>query len=160
VIELTISLENAEAVRASLSAVSAKVIPTMMRTARRAIWRGPVPKTIQRVARDSGIGSAIWGRDQSGLEKQGLVKQGRLVLGTTEGETSLVLRGIPALLEDGGKIKEHTIRNGFGRKGKRMRHPGMQLRPHGFGKSSLDQGMAQLQADVDAAITEMVRRNG
>ena len=160
VITLNIKIEGWDRIRESLGAVRARVVPTMIKTARRGVWLHVVPQTRNAVAQESGIGRTIWGRDQSGLEKQGLVKQGKLLIDPTWGRTSLILRGIPGLLEDGGTIKPHTIRNGFGHRGRRIPHPGMTLRPHGFGKDSMDKGLDPIQREVDEAIGEMLRRNG
>lgn len=157
---ITLSVEGLDRLKASLGSVRSRVIPTMIKTARRAVWRYVVPPTMDKIAAESGIGRRIWGRDPSGLTSQGLVKQGKLVIGTVAGTTTLLLRGIPALLERGGQIKPHTIRNGFGRVGKKMPHPGMTLRAHGFGQRSLDEGESQISADVDAAMGEMLRRHG
>lgn len=159
-INITLTVQGLDRLKASLGAVRSRVIPTMTKTARRGVWLYVVPPTKEKVASDSGIGRRIWGQDPSGLTTQGLVKQGRLVLGSQYGTTTLLLRGIPALLERGGQIKPHTIRNGFGRKGKRMQHPGMTLRAHGFGQAALDQGESRISADVDVAIGEMLRRHG
>ncbi len=159
-ITLSLTIEGWDKIRESLGAVRARVIPTMIKTARRGVWLHVVPQTRNAVAQESGIGRTIWGRDQSGLEKQGLVKQGKLVIGSQYGVTSLILRGIPALLEDGGTIKPHTLRNAFGHPGRRIPHPGMTLRAHGFGKDSMDKGLDQIQREVDEAVGEMLRRAG
>jgi hypothetical protein len=169
VITLKITIEGWDRIRESLGTVRGRVIPTMIKTARRGVWLHVVPQTRNAIAQQSGIGRTIWGRDQSGLEKQGLVKQGKLLIDPQWGRTSLLLRGIPALLEDGGRIKPHIINNPFGRKGVMynrryisggMRHPGMTLRAHGFGRDSMDKGMDPIQREVDEAIGEMLRRNG
>jgi len=159
-LNITLTVEGLDRLRSSLGSVRSRVIPTMIRTARRAVWRYVVPPTKEKIAAESGIGRRIWGENPSGLTTQGLVVQGKLVIGTAAGTTTLKMRGIPALLERGGQIKPHTIRNGFGRTGKKMPHPGMTLRAHGFGQAALDQGEGQISADVDAAVGEMLRRHG
>jgi len=162
VITLTMSVQYWDRVKDSLSTVRTRIVPTMVKTARRGVWLYVVPPTRNTIAFESGIGRSIWGRDQSGLEKQGLVKQGKLLLdaGSHWGRTSLLLRGIPALLEDGGRIKPHTLKNAFGHKGRRIPHPGMTLRAYGFGKRAMDRGLGAIQMDVDVALGEMLRRNG
>ena len=160
VITITMSVENAARVSKSLTDTQAAIIPTMAKTARRGVWLYVVPRTRSRIAQESGIGQAIWGRDQSGMEKQGLVKQGKLVIGQREGFTTLLLRGIPGLLENGGQIKPHTIRNGFGHRGRRISHPGMTLRPHHFGRDTLDAGVGKIGIDINTALAEMLRRRG
>ena len=159
-LNITLTVEGADRLAASLGAVQVRVVPTMIKTARRGVWLYAVPATKEGVARESGIGRRIWGVNPSGLTDQGLVKQGKLVIGKHEGITTLLLRGIPALLERGGQIKAHTIRNAFGRKGKRMPHPGMALRAHNFGQRALDRGEARITRDVDVAIGEMLKRHG
>jgi hypothetical protein len=161
VLSVSVTIEGWDQIRESLGAARVRVLPTMLATMRRGLWLHAIPQTKDAVAYQSGIGNAIWGRDQSGLGKQGLVSHGKLIyLGEGKGETALKLRGIPALLEDGGRVREHVIRNGFGRKGKPMRHPGMTLRAHRFGQDAVEKGLAEIQTEVDQAICEMLRRRG
>jgi len=162
-ISIGLSLENADRVSKSLGQVERAIIPTMVKTANRGIWLYVVHKVRTRIAQESGIGQAIWGRDVSGMEKQGLVRTGRLLIGEggiTWGQASLVQRGIPALLESGGQIKPHTLRNAFGHRGRRIPHPGMRLRPHHIGRSVFADAEGRIQNDIDAAIAEMLRRRG
>ena len=163
VITIGLSLENVDRVSKSLGQVEHAIIPTMTKTANRGIWQHVVSKVRTRIAQESGIGQAIWGRDLSGMEKQGLVRTGRLLIGeggTTWGQVSLVLRGIPSLVENGGRIKPHTIRNGFGHRGRRIPHPGMTLRPHRIGRDSFSAAEDRIRNDVDAAVGEMLKRRG
>lgn len=162
-ISISLSLENADRVSKSLGQVEHAIIPTMVKTANRGIWQHIVPKVRTRIATESGIGRTIWGHDQSGLAKQGLARPGKILIGeggTTWGQASLRLRGIPSLLENGGRIKPHTLRNAFGHRGRRIRHPGMTLRPHHFGRETLDAGEARIRQDIDEALAEMLRRHG
>lgn len=162
VITIGLSVERLSQMSQSLAAVGGALIPTMVKTANRGIWRYVVDRVKADVSQASGIGRTIWGRDDSGLDKQGLVRPGRLLIGAdkTWGQASLKLRGIPSLLEQGGRIKPHTIRSGFGRTGKRMPHPGMTLRPHGYGKRAMDAGETRIREDIDAAVGEMLKRRG
>lgn len=157
---VTLSVEHLDTLKGALGSVRRRIVPTMIRTARRGVWRYVVDPVKNMVATESGIGSAIWGKDQSGLTSQGLVVQGKLNIGSHAGTTTLKLRGIPALLERGGPIKAHTIKNAFGHSGRKMPHPGMTLRAHGFGQRGLDEGEAAIFSDVDGAIGEMLRRHG
>ena len=171
VITITMSVENAARVSKSLTDTQAAIIPTMAKTARRGVWLYVVPRTRSRIAQESGIGQAIWGRDISGMEKQGLVKQGKLLMWLKSGQTSLLLRGIPGLLEEGGRIKPHIIKHPFGHKEgyatrrgggwiAGMRHPGMTLRPHHFGRETLGAGVGKIGIDINTALAEMLRRRG
>lgn len=165
-------------IAAAFQGVQVRTVPTVLRTARKAVWTFVVPDVKARIANDSGIGRTIWGgtsfwdgSDRTiGLDRQGLVTQGRLLITEDGGQTSLVLRGIPALLEGGGTIAPHDIRRPFGnkdRRGKelekprpRMRHPGMRLRAHRFGRDELRSDEGQIQAFVTEAVAEMLRRHG
>ena len=157
---VTLSVEHLDTLKSALTSVRDRTVPTMIRTARRGVWRYAVEPVKNMVATESGIGSAIWGKDQSGLTRQWLVTQGKLKIEAHSGTTTLKLRGIPALLERGGPINAHTIKNAFGHSGRKMPHPGMTLRAHGFGQRGLDEGEAAIFADVDEAIGEMLRRHG
>jgi hypothetical protein len=159
-IRITLTVQGLDRLKSSLGAVRSRVIPTMTKTARRGLWIHVIPKTKEAIAQGSGIGRRIWGENPSGLTDQRLVVASKLILGTNYGLTALLLRGIPALLERGGQIQPHVIRSGFGRTGKRMPHPGMTLRPHGFGQAALDKGESSISADVDVAMGEMLRRHG
>lgn len=157
---ITLRVEGRERLASAFSSVRSRIIPTMTKTARRGLWVHAVQPTKDSIAQDSGIGRAIWGQNPVGLTDQRLVVASKLILGSTYGLTSLLLRGIPALLERGGQIAPHTIRNGFGRTGKRMPHPGMTLRAHNAGQRAVDKAAGSIQSDVDEAIGVMLRRHG
>jgi hypothetical protein len=178
VISVHVDRSTFDRVKASLASVQAAFVPTVIKTARRAVWIHVVPNVVKRVANESGIGGAIWGGTShydgstrtEGMTDQGLVAQGRLLITEDGGVTSLVLRGIPALLEGGGTIAPHAIKRPFGnldprgreleKKRAPMQHPGMQLRAHRFGRDELKRADAAIQADVATAVTEMLRRHG
>ena len=157
---ITLGIEGRERLVGALGSLRVRIIPAMTKTARRGLWVHAVQTTKDSIAQDSGIGRRIWGKDPSGLTDQRLVVASKLILGSNYGITSLLVRGIPALLERGGRIQPHTIRSGFGRIGKRMPHPGMTLRAHNAGQRAVNEAAGNIQADVDGAIGEMLRRHG
>lgn len=177
-ITLEVFPEQMARLKDAMAGVQARTVPTVLKTARKAVWLYVVPEVKTRVANESGIGRAIWGGTShwdgsdrmGGLDKQGLIAQGRLLITQDGGQTSLVLRGIPALLEGGGPIKPHTIRRPWGNKGPggktlakprpRMQHPGMQLRAHRFGRDELRTDESEIQSYVTQAVGEMLRRAG
>lgn len=156
-ISINLSIENADRVAASLSSVKERVLPTMMKTARRAAWRTAIPGTKARISSGRGIGQRIWGVNPSGLDK--VVKAGKLLLGPTW-QTSVILVGIPALLENGGRIKPHFIRRGFGRPRNRIPHPGMNLLAKHHAQAALDKSWPVIMRDVNDAIGVMLKRHG
>jgi hypothetical protein len=178
VISLHVDPGQMARLKAGFATVSVRTVPTVLRTARKAVWQFVVEDVKKSIANDSGIGRSIWGGksfwDGSertiGLDKQGLVSQGRLLITQDGGQTSLVLRGIPALLEGGGPIKQHYIKRPFGNKDKggkplrqarpKMLHPGMQLRAHRFGRDTLRAAEGKIQGYVNDAVGEMLRRAG
>lgn len=157
-LEIEITVENVERVSSTLASIQARVMPTVIKTARRAVWRTAIPDTKKSIASGGGIGQRIWGVNPIGLDK--VVKAGRLVLAGEESRTSLVLVGIPALLERGGRINAHYIKRGFGRKGNRIPHPGMMLHAKNYAQRALDRAKPTIQRDANEAVAEMLRRHG
>jgi hypothetical protein len=128
----------------------------------------------------SGIGRTIWGKNPSGLTKQKLVTAieprggGESVDGTLTGDavvTGVKLRGIPRLLEDGGRIKPHTIKPRGGAVGRArlafmgsrglvmprsVRHPGAPVRAHGFAAATLQRNGPAIVADVNLSVQNAV----
>jgi len=139
------------------------VVNSLRRTVRRT---ATVVK--QEIRSGSGIGRTIWGKNASGLTKQGLVSIIRPRVSGDSIETGLSFRGIPKLIEEGGRIKAHRIKGktarGFlafeGRKGliltKSVQHPGSTVRAHGFGGSALRRNERMIADDVNAAIRKAV----
>ena len=138
-----------------MDSIAGRLIPTMVKTIQWALYnRGAIPAVKVSVAQRSGIGHTIWGANPSGLDK--IVNAGRAVIGQDRGQTSLLMKGIPAMLEDGGRIAPHQIRNAFGHRGRRIPHPGMTLRAHGFGRSALEGSRSAITKAVDEAVARMI----
>lgn len=167
--ELSLDLRGVDA----LIAKNAR-FPKMLSRAVVNSFRRTLRRTATSVQRDirsqSGIGRTIWGKNASGLRKQSLVTIIRPRV--TEGaiETGLRFRGIPKLLEEGGRLKAHKIRGKSargllvfeGRKGlvviKSVQHPGAAVRAHGFGGSALRRNERTIAQDVDASIRKTVEQ--
>lgn len=146
-----------------------------LREAARAI-KNSLSRTLRRTAttvrRDvrtaSGIGRSIWGRNASGLAKQKLVS---IIEPRSRGEdieTGLKFKGLPRLIEEGGRIKPHPIKANRarrlvfeGRSGRlvsiqQVRHPGMTVRSHGFGAAAIRQNEGAIAEDVNRSIQNVV----
>lgn len=142
--------------------------------------RRSATETRKQVAAQSGIGRTIWGKNQSGLTKQKLVTAieprggGEAVEGSLSGDavvTGVRLRGIPKLVEEGGRTKAHTIKPRGGAVGRErlafvtggklvrprsVRHPGSPIRPHGFAAATLQRNAPGIVADVNRSVQNAV----
>lgn len=123
---------------------------------------------VKRDVRASGIGRRIWGKDPSGLTKQKLVAAISPRVRGDAIEAGLRFKGIPKLIEEGGRIKQHKIigktKRGLlvfeGHRGtvfaRGVRHPGGPVRQHGFGAAWLRQNESMISEDVNQSIRKVV----
>lgn len=110
----------------------------------------------------TGIGRAIWGKRASGLSK--LVYGMRVTKVGDELQTGIKLKGIPALLEDGGRILPHVIKpknapflvfqagGRWVRTAKGVRHPGMPLLAHNFARTAIARETPAIIEDLNREI--------
>jgi hypothetical protein len=111
----------------------------------------------------SGIGRSIWAKKASTLSKQ--VYRMKVTKRGEDLETGIKLKGIPALIEEGGRIAAHSIRPksrpflAFQASGrwiftrKPVQHPGSMVHRHGFAKAAMDR-------EAPAIVEEMNRQIG
>ena len=133
--------------------------------------RNQVRQTITVVKSDirtkSGIGRRIWGKNGSGLNKIVTLVKARSAGGLVE--TGIKLKGLPAIIETGGRIKAHTIRGkpylrfpGKGGEGftvtKMVKHPGAPVMRHEFAKDALERDGQKIQLAVSASLQRMKER--
>jgi hypothetical protein len=153
VIDVMVQLKGVDKLMASNEAFR-KRLPGMVLNG----MRNQIRRTITTVKRDirtqSGIGQTIWGKNGSGLDKVVTLIQAR-VQGTNI-ETGIKLKGIPVLIEEGGRINPHFIRNGFGRSGNRIPHPGMNVRSHFFARTALDRDSNKVLMEVRLAVQKLI----
>src|SRR5512139_456432 len=153
---LTLDLRGVEELLKKNSSFPARLAGAVRGSLQGVIGRTVVDQTIRDLQTRSQISRKIWGRNPSGLIRQGLVHAIRARTVGDSIETGLALRGIPALLERGGRFKPHKIKGKrahgylvfFGRPRdewsettlvftkKRVKHPGNVVMPHGFGGSA------------------------
>lgn len=116
----------------------------------------------------SGIGRSIWGQKAGGLTKQKLVSIIPPHASADAIETGLSFRGIPKLVEQGGRIKAHVIKANRskrlifeGRAGRTVvthsvKHPGAAVRAHLFGQRAIRQNEPTIADDVNRSIQNAV----
>lgn len=172
-IDLQINLRGVEEILAKnarfLPVLRRAVVNSLRRTTRRAATEVKAD-----VRTRSGIGRKIWGKDPSGLTKQGLISIIQPQVRGDSIEAGLKLRGIPRLLEEGGRYGPHTIRSkrgGFlvfegrprGEFGtssmvvtRKVEHRGSPVRPHGFGGSALRRRQSEIADDLNLSIRNAV----
>ena len=166
-ISLSLDLKGADELMAKSrilpKLLSRAVKNSLTRTLRRTATT--VRKDIQR----SGIGRTIWGKKISGMVKQKLVTIIQPHASGESIETGLRFRGIPRLIEEGGRMKAHPIGSRKGADGvivfkgrtgwvvtKGVKHPGSMVRAHGFGGSALRRDERLFADDVNASIRRVL----
>lgn len=133
--------------------------------------RQQVNRTIATVKKDiaqrSTFGRKIWGKNPKGLDKQVTFIKFRV---TADGgvETGIKLVGIPRLLEDGGRIKEHTIRGnpflifsapwakGLAVIAKKVNHPGGPVPARRFAAQAMERDSGSALAEVSAGVNRLI----
>lgn len=115
--------------------------------------RRRITKIKQRIKRECGIGKSIWGSKGQGLDKLVTMIRARVVKGHIQ--TGVRLKGLPAMIDQGGQIAPHTIRRGFGRS-KPMPHPGSAVRAHGIARQEMDNAAGEITREVIADVQKLI----
>jgi hypothetical protein len=149
------------------------------RTARRDISRATlnaarrvVRRRLTRIRQDirtaTGLGVSIWGDSPSGLSKIVSLVRARIEEGRVE--TGIKLKGLPAIIETGGRLRPHTIRPQYGKflanpalnfisRGP-VRHTGANVRPHGIAQRHADDSLPEILREMDLALNEVASGRG
>lgn len=121
----------------------------------------------ERIRRDSGLGRTIWGKKAGGLSK--LVSVGRARQFPDGFEIAVKLKGLPAMIEQGGHIKAHQIPKRKGGRlmafsvggkrvfAKRVNHPGAAVRPHRFAEPLVAKEAPLLGKEMGTEIAAVLR---
>lgn len=121
---------------------------------------------VKKDVRGAGIGRSIWGRNSSGLTKQKLIQTIEPRSDGDEIVTGLVLRGIPRIMELGGRLGPHRIKANrakrlvfMGRAGTlvsvgSVNHPGARVRPYGFAAHAIRRNEGMIVSDLDASVAK------
>lgn len=152
-IDVMVQLNGVDKLMASNEAFRKKFPGTVLNAFRRQLRR-TITTVKREIATDSGIGQTIWGKNRSGLDKVVTLIQARASEGQIE--TGIRLVGIPRLVEEGGPIKPHFIRNGFGRSGNRIPHPGMTIRAHHIARRALDRDTSKVLMEARLSIQKLI----
>jgi hypothetical protein len=149
VIDFSIEVRGLQETMDSFKQFRRRVPGTVLNAVRRPLRRR-VTKVRQGIRRESGIGRSIWGKKGNAIDLAKIVKLIKAKVAGAQLVTGISLKGFPALIEEGGQVKPHAIKNAFGQ-GKVAKHRGMTVRPHGIAKRVL--------AGVGAEIVEAVRQD-
>ncbi len=166
-IDLSLDLRGVDALIANNKRFLREVTRALKNSLTRTLRR--TRTTVQRDIRtESSLGRKIWGRSASGLKSQGLVS---IIEPKGEGDgivTGLRFKGIPRLLEDGGRIKAHRIKAREGRLvfevggktiyARAVKHPGGPVHKHGFGSRRLRENERLIADDVNRSIQNTVNQ--
>lgn len=155
-----------EHARAELARLKGKGLDNVIKNAlRRGAAR--VKKDAMADIGSRGIGRRIWGKNSKGLKK--VLRTGRVEKDGPGGfAITLTARGIPAMIETGGKIAAHVIK-AFrrGPTGKRLlsfrksggsgavpevQHPGARVPRRPWIQPALDRHVSQTERDIVAAV--------
>lgn len=163
-IDITLDLRGAEELIGTSRKIQGLIGRTTLNAMRRVVRRR-ITTTKKRIRTESGLGTSIWGKKGSGLEKMVTLIKARLTPETIE--TGIKLKGLPKLLETGGRTKAHDITSKSGVLGpwtfngrmmfaKTVKHPGSTIRPHGIAEAELKAAGPEVVREVDAALGKLV----
>lgn len=150
-----------------------KQLPKVCRNAMQRVLRKKVTLIKKRIKTESGIGRTIWGRHGKGAGLDKLVYVGK-PFGSEDGITLPVkLKGLPAMIEKGGKTAKHPITPTRGGRlafpgtkqfagqlilAKAVNHPGAHIRSHGFASQVLSNAGPEIIAEVSASIAKLKQK--
>lgn len=150
--EMTVDLKGVDKLIASSQAFRER-LPGAVLNAMRDQLRRTLDTVKRDIASNSGIGQTIWGKNPKGLDKLVTLIQARVKDGAIE--TGIRVNGLPKIIDQGGTIKPHFIRHGFGRPKNRIPHPGTQVRQHGFARTALDRDVSKVILEVRMAVVKL-----
>jgi hypothetical protein len=152
--DLNIQLKGVEKLMAQ-SAGFRKAVPRVVLNAIRRPLRRKITVIKRRIRNECGIGASIWGAKAKGLDT--LVTLIKAKLKDQSIVTGIKLRGIPSMIEGGGRFKPHTIKSGFGRGP--IPHPGANVRPHNIARQEVDAAYSEILHAVREDITKQIAKN-
>jgi hypothetical protein len=152
-VELTLQLKGVDQLMAQNRAFAGRLPSTVLNAVRRPLRR-QITVIKKRIRTECGIGRSIWGGNASGLNTVVTLIKARVKNGALE--TGVKVVGIPALIEQGGRIKPHTIRRGFGRGP--IPHPGSAVRAHNIARQEMDKIGPQIMMAVREDISKLIAK--
>jgi len=149
--ELSLKLNGVDKLMAQNRAFAGRLPGTVLNAVRRPLRRR-ITVIKRRIKTECGIGVSIWGANASGLNKIVTLIKARVREGALE--TGVKVVGLAALIEQGGRIKPHIIKRGFGRKP--MPHPGSDVRGHNIARQEMDSVGSEVMFAVREDIQKLI----
>jgi hypothetical protein len=149
--EVSIQLKGVDKLMAQNRAFAGRLPGTVLNAVRRPLRR-KITVIKKRLRTECGIGTSIWGKDPSGLNRIVTLLKARVSAGALV--TGVKLVGIPAKIEGGGRFNPHTIRRGFGRGP--IPHPGSAVRAHNIARQEMDAVAPEVMNAVREDIQKLI----
>ncbi len=149
--ELTLQLKGVDKLMAQNRAFAGRLPGVALNAVRRPLRR-KITVIKRRIKTECGIGDSVWGKNASGLNRIVTLIKARVRAGALE--TGVKVVGLAALIEQGGRIKPHTIRRGFGRGP--MPHPGSTVRGHNIARQEMDAVSSEVMLAVREDISKLI----
>ncbi len=159
---LSVELKGVDALMKDNAEFRQKLPANVLNSIRRQIRR-TITTVKQDIRTKSRFGERIWGQKPKGLDKLvTLIKAQSTGLAI---RTGIKLKGIPAMIESGGKIQAHKIQGvpwmsfqikGIGIRIKTVNHPGSAVRGHGFAERALERDADLVNKEVRIGIDKLI----
>jgi hypothetical protein len=152
-VEISLQLKGVDKLMAQNRAFAGRLPGVVLNAVRRPIRRS-ITVIKKRIRTECGIGRSIWGKNGSGLDSVVTLLKARVSAGSLE--TGVKVKGLPAMIEGGGRINPHTIRRGFGRGP--IPHPGANVRAHHIARQEMDRVGPQVMMAVREDISKLIAK--
>jgi hypothetical protein len=158
VISLSASVSGVKEREAELRKFARMLDRPVINAFRRGVRR--IATEVRTKMRGEGIGRSIWGRKPASLTKQ--VYGMRVTKVGDELTTGVKLKGLPAMIEEGGRVRPHQIKprpgkalasaaRNFFAKGP-VQHPGMSIGARHFARTAMSREAPAIMADCNREI--------
>jgi hypothetical protein len=153
VIAIQINLAGAPELIAKSNRIRSLVSRVTLNAIRRVVRRH-ITTTKQDIRTQSGIGRSIWGKNASGLNT--IVSLIRARMTPEMIETGIKLKGLPKMIEEGGRTKPFQMHPYGNKFAKKVTHPGAPIRAHHFAQTQLLRASPLIVREVEISLGRLV----